>query len=89
MVIFEDIQDVEEWLTPLRYVAFWEAVAPYEIFPEGERERCDDLIASDEVGQALILECLKGMARIALTERFGLRHRVIEPVDAQYLSSTH
>ena len=37
MVIFEDIQDVEEWLEPLDYVAFWDAVEPYFMRSEERR----------------------------------------------------
>lgn len=89
MVIFEDIDDVKEWLGPLDYAAFWKAVEPYGIFPAGDREHCDERIASGKVAPDLVLECLKAMARTELTQRLDLNYRVTEPVDAQYLKSTH
>jgi len=75
MVIFQDIQDVEEWLEPLDYIAFWEAVAPYGLFSVADREHCDGLIAGGKVKQELILEGIKGMARNSLRDGFGLKHR--------------
>ncbi|MEM1410209.1 MAG: hypothetical protein AAGG79_05625 [Pseudomonadota bacterium] len=88
MVAFEDIDDVVAWLEPLDYVAFWDAVAPWTIFPDGDREHCDQVIANG-VSQEIVLYSLKAMARLALTERFDLKHRVYEPVDRQYLMTTH
>jgi len=89
MVIFEDIQDVEDWLAPVDYLAFWEAVTPYSLFEEGERAHYDSVIAGNVSPQETVLYCLKAAARVALTERFDLNHRIFEPVDAQYLTSTH
>lgn len=88
-MIFQDIQDVEEWLAPLDYVGFWNAVAPYEVFDEGEREHCDGLIAGGRVSQTLVLDGLKIAARLALTRKFGLTDRIPEPVVAPYLTSVH
>lgn len=88
MVIFEDIDDVAEWLKPLNYIEFWEAVAPYDLVLQ-DRDHCDGLIASGEVEQALILRVLKMMARIELTEIFDLEWRIYEPPIAQYVTSTH
>lgn len=48
MVVFEDIQDVRDWLDPLDYIAFWEAVEPYRLVLQ-DRDHCDDLIASGAV----------------------------------------
>lgn len=89
MIVFQDIQDVSDWLEPLNYVSFWEAVAPYDLFPAGDRGHCDQTVSTGIAPQETVLFCLKVMARIALTERFGLRHRMYEPVDAQYLRTTH
>lgn len=89
MTIFEDIQDVEEWLAPIDYVTLWEAAEPYEVFSDADRDRCDGLIARGEVRQDTILTGLKTMTRLALTERFGLKDRLYDPVDRQYLMTTH
>jgi len=75
MVIFQDIQDVETWLEALDYVALWEAVEPYAVFSEEDREHCDALIRNGDVPQDLILDCLKGMALRSIRDKFGLQHR--------------
>ncbi len=89
MSIFEDIQSVEEWLEPLEYIDFWEAIEPYRVLATDDRDHCDDLIAKGAVRQNLILECLKGLARMELSKRFNLADRIPEPVDAQYVHSVH
>ncbi|MEL7444327.1 MAG: hypothetical protein AAGK02_00765 [Pseudomonadota bacterium] len=89
MVIFEDISDVEDWLAPLDYVAFWEAVEPFEVFTDVDRDHCDALIAGGKVRQDAVLVGLKTMARVSLTIRFNLTDRIYEPVDRQYLMTTH
>jgi len=89
MVVFEDIQDVEDWLDPLEYVAFWEAVAPYRIFSIADRDHCDRLIAGGKVRQETILEGIKGMARSGLIDRFDLQHRRYDTHVDQGLRSLH
>ena len=79
MVIFEDIQDVKEWLRPLDYLAFWEAVEPYRLTLQ-DRDHCDELIASGKVDATLILEVLKGLAEMELASAFGLNWRAYHPV---------
>lgn len=78
MVVFEDIQDVEAWLEPLDYLAFWEAVAPYRLTLQ-DRDHCDELIASGAVAASLILEVLKGLAAMELRQAFGLKSRTYHP----------
>lgn len=88
MIIFEDIEDVEEWLRPFDYIGVWNAVAPYGLTLQ-DRDFCDDLIASGKVAQDLILEGLKILAQSELTRMFGLRYRSIEPLATQTLRSVH
>ena len=88
MVMFQDIQDVENWLAPLNYIAFWEAVAPHNLTLQ-DRDHCDGLIAGGELAQEVVLDVLKFCAMRELTERHQLRHRIYEPVDYQYLGSVH
>lgn len=89
MIAFEDIQDIEEWLAPLGYVALWEAVAPWDVFSDADRDHCDGLISDGKVTQDVILTGLKAMVRLELTERFRLTDRIYDPVDRQYLATTH
>lgn len=88
-MIFEDIDDVRNWLEPLGYRAFWEAIEPYSVFPEGDREHCDGLLEKGTVDPDTILYCLKSVARMSLTKKFGLAPRIYEPIDAQYIRSIH
>lgn len=78
MVIFEDVQDVTEWLEPLDYIAFWDAVEPYNLTLQ-DRDHCDGLIAGGTVDQGLILSVLKTLARHELRVLFGLGHRIYAP----------
>ena len=89
MVVFQDIDDVIEWLEPMGYVEFWEATEPYRVFEMADRDHCDLLIRKGRVDQNLILDGLKAMARVQLTCKFGLPPRIPEPVDAQYIRSMH
>lgn len=89
MVVFEDIQDVQEWLAPYDYAGFWAAVATWVIFTENEQAHYDQMIAEGEVDPVTVLFCLKEMACMELRVRFGLQDRIYEPPDAQYLRSTH
>lgn len=75
MVIFEDSEDVREWLADLTYLQFWEAVAPYNLVLQ-DRDHCDDLIASGTVEPDLVLYGLKSMARLELSRALGLKSRI-------------
>ncbi len=79
MVVFEDLQDVEEWLAPLDYIGFWEAVEPYRLALQ-DRDHCDGLIASGKVPQDLVLCGLKALARMELRQAFDLKHRIYAPL---------
>lgn len=88
MVVFQDIQDVEEWLEPLDYIAFFEAIAPYRLGVD-DREHCDGLIAGGIATTEGLLDVLKFMARMELRVMFDLRHRIPEPPVVKYLMSVH
>jgi hypothetical protein len=89
MVIFQEIQDVEEWLEPLDYIGFWEALAPYGVFSISDRDHCDGLIAGGKVPQTTILKGIKGMARNSRIDGFGLKHRRHVTHADQGLRSVH
>lgn len=88
MIVFEDIQDVEEWLDPLDYVTFWEAVAPWGLALQ-DRDHCDDQIARGIVPQALVLDVLKHMAVMELRRKLGLKPRITQPLAAETLAKVH
>lgn len=88
MVVFQDIQDVEEWLEPLDYIAFWDAIAPYKLGVD-DREHCDGLIAGGISTTEKLLPVLKFMAMMELRIMFNLRHRIRIPAVAKYLMSVH
>jgi len=88
MIAFRDYEDVEEWLAPLDYIAFWEAVAPYDLCLI-DRDHCDGLIAGGKADTDLVLNALKFLAVMGMRAKFNLRHRIPEPVVAKYLMSVH
>lgn len=88
-MVFEDFDDVEEWLAPYDFEAFWDAIGPWNIFDPDDRARYEGLIASGEVDGEVLLTCIKDMACWSLRRRFGLKDRIYEPPDAQYLRRTH
>ncbi|MEM1410617.1 MAG: hypothetical protein AAGG79_07740 [Pseudomonadota bacterium] len=89
MVVFEDIQDIEEWLAPYDYAGFWQAIAPWQVFAGDDRAHYDQVIADGEVCPDLVLTCLKEMVRLDLTQRFDLRDRTYESPHAKYLRRVH
>ena len=88
MVVFEDLTDIDEWLNPLEYIAFWDAVAPYSIFSIADRDHCDGLITGGKVPQT-ILKGLKHIAYDGLRDRFDLQHRRYETHISQGIKSVH
>lgn len=75
---FEDREDVEEWLEPLGYDAFWKEIERFGVeLPE--REDCDADIAAGAADEATVLSVLKGMVRLELVRRHGLRPRDVMP----------
>ncbi|MEO0486237.1 MAG: hypothetical protein AAF092_10030 [Pseudomonadota bacterium] len=89
MVIFQDIQEVEEWLKPISYAQLWDALEPYAVFTLADRDHCDGLIERGEVRQDTILEVLKGMARNAIRSNFNLDFRRYETLARQSTKSLH
>ena len=79
MVIFEDIEDVKEWLEPLDYLGFWDAIEPYFLTVQ-DRDHCDGLISAGTVEPALILEELKYMAQLEIAQKLKLNYLTYHPV---------
>ena len=89
MIVFEDIQDIRDWLEPLDFEALWEAVEPWAIFEGADRAHFDQILASGVTDTETMLTCLKAEVRLALTDRLGLEERHYEPTDAKYLRHVH
>lgn len=73
-MLFKSIDDVEDWLRPLDYEAFWEEVAAYGLdLPR--RADCDRQIAAGLVAGAVVLRVLKVMVRVELGSILELSRR--------------
>ncbi|MEM8786873.1 MAG: hypothetical protein AAGE76_01275 [Pseudomonadota bacterium] len=88
MVVFQDIENVQEWLESLDWVAFWDAIAPYNL-PLQSREVSEALVASGQMDQGQLLGGLKILAEVEITSRFGLTYRSTLPLAAETLASIH
>lgn len=79
MQLFEDMKDVEEWLEPLDYEAFWKEVDPF-VLRLPERRSCDADIRAGIVTTDVVLGVLKAMARaqIVLDQRLPPRFYIPE-----------
>ena len=75
---FKDLDDIEEWLAPMDYQGFWYVIAPYGLVLQ-DRAHCDGQIKNGEVEEALILSCLKTMARMEIGQQQDLRWRSPTP----------
>lgn len=75
---FKHIQDIDEWLEPLKYEEFWYAVEPFDLVLQ-DRDHCDEQIAECDVNKDTVLSVLKFMARRELTDQLGLKRRPVTP----------
>ncbi|MGC3939941.1 hypothetical protein ACOTTU_19215 [Roseobacter sp. EG26] len=89
MIAFEDIQDVEDWLGPLGYDAFWDAVAPWGIYAGADRAHFDEVLVKGVTDVDTMLTCLKAEVRMEMTTRFDLKERYYAPTTVQYLRHVH
>ena len=78
MQMFDDMEDLEDWLAPLDYQRFWEETAVFTLELE-PKESCDEQIAAGSIDEATVLFVLKGIARLELVQRFGLKPRDTVP----------
>ena len=78
MKIFEDTQDVRDWLAPMDYETFWREIEPYALDLD-PRWHCDAQIASGEVSADVVLRGLKAWAWAELYQMFNLPPRVYDP----------
>ena len=75
---FGSVDDIEDWLEPLDYEAFWEEVAGYGLdLPK--RSHCDAQIAAGLVPKTMVLRVLKVMVRLELGSLLELQRRAELP----------
>ncbi|WP_316861062.1 hypothetical protein [uncultured Cohaesibacter sp.] len=75
---FRYIDDVESWLEPMSYQAFWDAVMPLEL-DLLDKSLCDDQIECGDANPDSVLIVLKALARTSLTERHNLEWKPSAP----------
>jgi len=75
---FKTIDEVEQWLEPMDYQGFWHAMRNYDLVLQ-PRDHCDNQIESGVIDLETVLDVLKSMARMELTQRQGLHWRMPTP----------
>ena len=75
MFDFESYEDVEEWLEPLGYDAFWNAIIPTGLYSEADRAHCDHTLAQGIADMETVVKVTKRMALHHLVEQFDLPFR--------------
>lgn len=72
MQSFDNIFEFEEWLAPMGYEAFWEAIAPFGIFGPEDRAHCDRTLADGITDMQTMVCVIKGWASWKMSDRHGL-----------------
>jgi len=75
---FKTIDDVVKWLEPMDYQGFWAATAPHELVLQ-PRDHYDSQIASGVIDLETVLDVLKSMARLELTQKHDLHWKMPTP----------
>lgn len=73
MHIFEDQQELKEWLDTLDYDGFWKAVDPNGLEVD-QKANCDASIANG-VDRDVILTCIKARKRLEIVKAQNLKPR--------------
>ena len=73
MQSFDNIVDVKEWLAPMGYDAFWDAIAPYGAFGPRDRAHCDRTLAEGISDMQTVVEVIKAWAAWQMTELYDLK----------------
>jgi uncharacterized protein (DUF608 family) len=78
-MVFDDEDELEDWLAELDYEAFWKAIVCLPELELEDRAAFDALIADGHGTEAEILQSLKIIAQITIAEARDLLPRIIEP----------
>lgn len=72
---FEVYEDVEDWLAPMGYEAFWQAVLSAGLYGEEDRAHCDRTLAEGIADMETVMSVTKRMALHRMVERLDLPFR--------------
>lgn len=72
---FETFEDVEDWLEPLGYDAFWAAIIPTGLYGAEDRAHCDRTLADGVADMETVIGVTKRMALHHLVTQFDLPFR--------------
>ena len=79
MMVFDDEDELEDWLDTLDYEGFWNAMEAFPYVQIDGRAAIDAQIASGTLDQAEVLDGLKAFAQVAIAEAQDLLPRIIAP----------
>ncbi|WP_299587657.1 hypothetical protein [uncultured Tateyamaria sp.] len=71
----ETFEDVDEWLAPMGYDAFWDAIIPLGLYGADDRAHCDHTLATGIADMETVMTVIKMFAREALVRQFDLPFR--------------
>ncbi|WP_299825296.1 hypothetical protein [uncultured Roseobacter sp.] len=79
MIVFETFEDVEAWLEPLGYDAFWDAILPTGALGPEDRAHCDQTLADGVSDMDTVARVVKRMALFELVAQHDLPFRCDKP----------
>lgn len=85
---FETFEDVEEWLAPLGFEAFWQAIETLEVFGSEDRRHCEATLANGIADMETVMEVTKRMAlhEIVARERLPFRCELARKPDLRVVT---
>ena len=75
MYSFETYEDVDEWLDPMGYDAFWRAIMATGLYGPEDRAHCDRTLADGAADMDTVMNVTKRIALFHLVEQFQLPFR--------------
>jgi hypothetical protein len=72
---FETYEDVDEWLAPMDFDAFWDAIIATGLYDASDRAHCDRTLANGIADMETVMVVTKMFAREALVRQFDLPFR--------------
>lgn len=75
MIDFQTFEDVEEWLAPMGFEAFWDAMRTIGLYGPEDQAHCDRTLAQGVADMETVMCVTKRMALHALVAQFDLPFR--------------